>query len=287
MRFQDGFQAREALKTHAIENGQQIHFSRTCKEMMEANCTPPCKWRCYGSVVEANGAFLIKTMGEQHSCSRVMRNTQVTYDWIAKTYLNIFRVRPELKVKELKADLLSRYKCHVSNWKLYAAKQKAIEELRGSVEAHYAKLRSYVLELLRVDMEGRFVLDLDDGAIFRGIYTGFSALKKGFLMGCRRVIGLDGAFLKTYLGGVLLVDVGKDGNNQMFPIAWAVVEVENESCWKWFLSILIEDLGLSTGLGYTFISDQQKLQSWLHMQSTEIVQGIFIAIGRRSIKEPL
>lgn len=56
----------------------------------------------------------------------------------------------------------------------------------------------------------------------------FSGLRKGFQEGCRRVIGLDGAHLKTYLGGVLLSAVASDANNQMYPIAWAVVEVENE-----------------------------------------------------------
>lgn len=75
----------------------------------------------------------------------------------------------------------------------------------------------------------------------------------------KRVIGVDGAFLKTYLGGVLLCTVGKDPNNQMYPKAWAVVEVENLENWSWFLRILMEDMGLGEGAGTTFISDQQKL----------------------------
>ena len=29
--------------------------------------------------------------------------------------------------------------------------------------------------------------------------------------------------------------VGKDGNNQMFPIAWPVVEGENQASWTWFI----------------------------------------------------
>ncbi|XP_057779015.1 uncharacterized protein LOC130997639 [Salvia miltiorrhiza] len=258
MKFQDGYQAREALKTNAIENGWQIHFKRVTKNQMEAYCTSPCKWRCYGSLVTLDDSFIIKIVEGVHTCPRAMRNKQVSSSWIAKKYLNVFRVRPEITVKELGKDILERYACHTTIWKLYKAKDKAIEQLRGSVEQHYAKLRSYILELLRVDREGRFELKLDVGAIFKGIYIGFSTLKKGFNVGCRRVIGLDGAFLKTYLGEVLLCAIGKDGNNQMFPIAWAVVEVENEACWKWFLQILMEELGLRDGLGITFISDQQK-----------------------------
>lgn len=73
------------------------------------------------------------------------------------------------------------------------------------------------------------------------------------------VIGVDGAFLKTYLGGVLLCVVAKDPNNQMYPITWAVVEVESLVNWSWFLRILVDDLGLREGAGTTFISDQQKV----------------------------
>ncbi|XP_057795097.1 uncharacterized protein LOC131011334 isoform X1 [Salvia miltiorrhiza] len=87
---------------------------------------------------------------------------------------------------------------------------------------------------------------------------GLSALRKGFKASCRPLIGLDGCFLKTYLGGILLCAIGKDGNNGMFPISWAIVEIENEDCWTWFLKCLLEDLQIVDGNGWTFISDQQK-----------------------------
>ncbi|GKD25624.1 putative integrase, partial [Tanacetum coccineum] len=47
-----------------------------------------------------------------------------------------------------------------------------------------------------------------------------------------KVIGLDGCFLKGTCRGELLTAMGRDGNNQMFPIAWAVVNVENTDNWE-------------------------------------------------------
>lgn len=41
------------------------------------------------------------------------------------------------------------------------------------------------------------------------------------------MIGLNGCFLKTVCGGQLLSAVGRDENNQMFPITYAIVESEN------------------------------------------------------------
>jgi len=47
-------------------------------------------------------------------------------------------------------------------------------------------------------------------------------------MSCRPIIGLDGCFLKGEYGGELLTAVGRDKNDQMLPIAYVVVEVENK-----------------------------------------------------------
>ena len=46
---------------------------------------------------------------------------------------------------------------------------------------------------------------------FYRLYNCFESLAKGFLEGCRPVIGLDGCFLKTEVKGVLLSAVGKMG----------------------------------------------------------------------------
>jgi hypothetical protein len=63
--------------------------------------------------------------------------------------------------------------------------------------------------------------------IYWRMYICFDACKKGFMAGCRKVVGLDGCFFKGATNGELLQAVGRDANNQMYPIAWAVVDKEN------------------------------------------------------------
>ena len=70
---------------------------------------------------------------------------------------------------------------------------------------------------------------------------------------------MDGYFLKTCYNNELLTAIGRDGNNQMFPISWAIVNVENNVNWIWFLQLLKQDLGISNGDGLTIISDMQKV----------------------------
>lgn len=77
------------------------------KHQMEAYCTKPCKWRCYGSAINPGGHFAIKVLEEPHTCTLAVNNKQMTATWIAQKYLNVFRFRPEITIKELCVRILS------------------------------------------------------------------------------------------------------------------------------------------------------------------------------------
>ena len=57
----------------------------------------------------------------------------------------------------------------------------------------------------------------------------------------------------------MLSAVGLDGNNHIYVIAYAVVDIENKDNWKWFLTLLHEDLGDYIQNGWNFMSDMQKV----------------------------
>ena len=51
----------------------------------------------------------------------------------------------------------------------------------------------------------------------------------------------------------------KDANDNIFPVAMAVVEHENKDSWIWFLELFADDIGRSEKLQLVFISDRQKV----------------------------
>nr|GEX77001.1 hypothetical protein [Tanacetum cinerariifolium] len=55
--------------------------------------------------------------------------------------------------------------------------------------------------------------------------------------------------------------IGSDGNNHIYPIAWAIVNVENKDIWSWFLQLFGEEIDMPTENGLTLISDQHRV--WL------------------------
>ena len=105
------------------------------------------------------------------------------------------------------------------------------------------------------------IINPDQTTTFHRIYVCFKAIKYGWKIGCRRVIGLDGCFLKGQCKGELLTAIDRDANNQNYPIAWVVVEFENKVNWKWFLELVSEDLSLDVGMGLCVISDQHKVMT--------------------------
>ena len=97
--------------------------------------------------------------------------------------------------------------------------------------------------------------------VFQRIYIRLHACNEGFKAGCRPLIGLDGCHVKGPYPGQILSAVGIDANNQMFPIAYAVVESECKDSWSWFIDMLMKDLQIVNTHGWTFITDKQKVTS--------------------------
>ncbi|GKA53875.1 calcium/proton exchanger [Tanacetum coccineum] len=103
------------------------------------------------------------------------------------------------------------------------AKQLALFDNEGGLIEHYGKLYQYRQALLESNPGSTCRLDVDESA------------KENY---------------ETAMG--------RDANNQMYPIAWAVVRVENADNWGWFLHLLHDDLSLNDGNGITIISDSHK-----------------------------
>ena len=90
----------------------------------------------------------------------------------------------------------------------------------------------------------------------KGFTYALMHLKKRFLIGSKRIIGLDGRFLKGVFRGKMLSAMGRNGNDNIYPIAWAMVELKNKDNWNWFINLLVNDLGESGNTKWTFISDK-------------------------------
>ncbi|KAL0308849.1 UNVERIFIED_CONTAM: hypothetical protein Sradi_5827200 [Sesamum radiatum] len=238
-----------------------IEYVKNEKVRVTAKCKiEGCNWRIHASPA-MNDCFQIKTIQGAHTCARIYDNKLAKASYLAKRMESAIRDHPIIPVLQLKNTILRKCKVDVSRQKVQRAKREALEKIRGADSVQYEKLWDYCETVRKFNSGSKLILKKLEGSnppIFDKMYVCLSALKNGFLSGCRPIIGLNGCFLKTCYGGQLLVAVGRDGNDNMFPIAMAVVQLENRKNWTWFLGELLDDIG---GLGtsiWSFISDRQK-----------------------------
>ncbi|KAJ0566482.1 putative transcription factor interactor and regulator CCHC(Zn) family [Helianthus annuus] len=141
-----------------------------------------------------------------------------------------------------------------------------MEKLQGDYKTQFGLLREYAEQLLKSNPGTTVTIDVEPSSCkaksstrqFRRIYICYGAFKKGFKIIGRDILGLDGCFMKGPYPGQILTAVGVDGNNGIYPVAFAVVESETTKTWTWFLEQLAVDLELPRTANFTFISDRQK-----------------------------
>ncbi|KAL4394371.1 hypothetical protein AHAS_Ahas02G0145300 [Arachis hypogaea] len=153
--------------------------------------------------------------------------------WISKKIANNISRGEEMKLVTVIQTIQDKYMANISVGKAYWARKKAREEVHGQTIQQYAKLRDYCAEILRANSGSSLSILVDRPSLmhqprFMRMYMCLDAVKKGFLAGCRPIIGVDGCHLKGDHGQQLLVAVDRDPNDNYFPIAVAAIEAETK-----------------------------------------------------------
>nr|GEW26289.1 zinc finger, GRF-type [Tanacetum cinerariifolium] len=155
---------------------------------------------------------------------------------VLQEYLNLMQVANRILTIWLVSSwiLFLVYIMYEGMHKAFKAKAKAEEALKADVGLQYGMLRDYVVELQKWNPNTIVKIDvyMDEDADsntkkFKRIYVCLGALKDGFKVGGKDLIGLDGAFMKAPYEGQLLTVVSVDANNRSYPIAYGILESES------------------------------------------------------------
>ncbi|XP_051149258.1 uncharacterized protein LOC127263977 [Andrographis paniculata] len=263
--FKSRAEAKFSIESHCFRRGMSVKFSKIDKSRLRATCKKQgCEWFVLVSKVQGDEAWKLCSMNEVHSkCGWTYDNTSIKSSWIGKTFMKKLKENPKLDPGAFRDEICRTLRCKVSMSKAYRARRKALDLLHGSNVEQYDLLWDYCNDIERCNpgtgLSLKLIDDEESGLQwFQRIYVCFSACKRGFLESCRPVVGVDRCWLKKSFGGQLLSVVGIDANNNIFPIAYAVVEVEKKNSWLWFLEWLKRDLDIEDGYNWTFTSDKQK-----------------------------
>ncbi|XP_044472214.1 uncharacterized protein LOC123200898 [Mangifera indica] len=168
--------------------------------------------------------------------------------------------------KEIITDMADRFQIDISYAQVWRAKNWALNEIRGSLEESFRLLPLFCYNLQQRNPSTITQIETDSDNRFQFVFISLGCSIRAFREYCRPVICIDGAFLKGRYWGTLFIAMGKDGNNQIYPIAFGVGGREETMTWTLFLRALHRCIGDLTNLA--IISDR-------HQAITHSVREVF------------
>jgi len=274
--FSDVNEFRTALRDFVIQEGFEIKRIKNEKARVTAKCVADgCSWRIHTSPAPDGLTYKIKSYNPSYTCIRTTKNSNATSTWIARKLNNKLKADPNMSYAGMKQEQLDNYDIEPSNiGQLYRARKKVRQDTKEFHALSYNDLPSWANlafetnpgSIIKLELEPR----INQNPIFKRFFVCLNAMKNGFVKGCRPWFGIDGCHLKGPCGGVLLSAVAVDGNKGMFPIAFAVVEVECKDSWMFFLSLLgnvLHSVPEWKDKHVTIMSDMQKVSDCLILLS--------------------
>jgi hypothetical protein len=258
---------RNALIVYNIRNWVKVRKIRNEAKRCHAVCQEDCTWFINASEDSWKGAIVVKQYEAKHTCEAVWELKALTTPFLTKYFIDDFRDNQKMDLQTFSAKVQRMFNICSNRYKLGRARKQALNIIHGDEVDQFKLRRDYGQEMKRANPGSTFFLstnhlkestDVVPKEYLATLYWSYDACKRGFLIGCRPIICLDGCHIKTKYKGQLLTTIGIDPNDCIFPIAFGLAEVECTSSWEWFLSTLKDDLNITNTACFTIMSDRQK-----------------------------
>ena len=145
-------------------------------------------------------------------------------------------------IATLRSFLHVKHDHWASHYKVWNAKQKVVAAIYGDFNESYAELPQFLAALKDADPTIVTELKCDHRGVpgtctFNCAFWAFGSCIEGFKH-CRSVISIDATHLYGKYKGKLLIAMATDANNEVYPLAFAIVESKSKETWGWFLACL-------------------------------------------------
>ncbi|KAL5542079.1 hypothetical protein UlMin_009789 [Ulmus minor] len=239
---------KRKLSDIAMKGNFEFRTRKSNRSLWVIECIDPnCSWRLRASkIVPESTKFVIRKYMGVHCCSLLNRNVnhrQATYvvigEQVGPQYVGVEKGPGPKGVQTFTRTKLG---AQISYYKAWRGRKHAHTLIRGSPEQSFHILPSYFHMLEKLNPGTVTRIEVDGESRFKYLFLAFGVAIRGFRY-MRKVVGIDGTFLKGQYRGVLLVATAQDGNGQCYPLAWGIFDSENEDAWTWFLTQLKEVSG--------------------------------------------
>lgn len=262
--FPDVKAFRNAVKEAAIAQHFELRVLKSDLVRYIAKCaTEGCPWRIRAVKLPSAPTFVIRNLEGTHSCGKNAQtgHQQASVDWIVNFIEERLRGNINYKPKDILHDIYKQYGITIPYKQAWRAKERGLQAIYGSFEQGYYLLPAFCDQIKKTNPGSvAEVFTTGPDCRFHRLFISFYASIYGFVNGCLPIIGLGRIQLKSKYLGTLLSATSFDADGGLFPLAFGVVDVENDESWTWFLSELHKALEMNTERipELTFLSHGQK-----------------------------
>ncbi|KAL4318923.1 hypothetical protein GQ457_18G003740 [Hibiscus cannabinus] len=250
---------RDALQKYAIAHRFGYRLRKNDTNRAYAVCAVEgCPWKIHASWVPSASVFRVKRVDEPHTCDSESRKTATPAkkNWLVNIIKDRLKDSPHHKPKEIANSILHDFGLELNYAQVWRGIEDARQQLQGSYKEAYGQLPWYCQKIEETNPGSFTKLLIGDDRRFQRLFLSFHATVYGFQSGCRPLLFLEAIPLKSKYHEIMLTATGLDGDDGIFPVAFAVVDDENEDSWHWFLEQLRS--AVSTSRPLTFVSDRDK-----------------------------
>lgn len=230
---------RDDLCKYAFAKGFKYRFIKNEHTRVTAKCTSEnCPWRIHASRSSRKQTFIIKKMNNVHTCGVLTGENgqpRAKKQWLASIIRGKVLDNPDTRPRDIARDLYNEYGISLSYCQAWHAKETAQKEIHMLQEEACNQMPWLCEQITSTNPGSVTMLTSSLDARIRRCFVSFYASLHGFEHGCRPILFLDRVCLKINNQWKVLVAVSVDGNNDVFPVAFATVEDETPDSWHWFL----------------------------------------------------
>ncbi|KAM6545844.1 hypothetical protein CsatB_026580 [Cannabis sativa] len=236
--YKDKKTLKNVLSHYAIKNNFQYCVQKSCtKEYLVVCLDKNCKWTLRALRNGKTNQFIIKSFQQIHTCALEIRykdKRQATSTIIGDMIKHKFNdIKTMYKVVDIMNDMKHDHGVKVKYSKAWRSREKAKEKVLGNAAQSYVELPSYLHRFHLTNPGSRVDLKTDDNGIFLYAFVVLNASIKGWPH-CIPCVIVDGTFMKSAYGGILLAAATHNGEGKSFPLAYGVVDSENDDSWEFF-----------------------------------------------------
>jgi hypothetical protein len=201
-----------------------------------------CPFRISAVRNEDRDCVVVANLMEEHTCTGagpVIRNPSSRQSWLQQILPTTLPITKDTTPRQIIDAVALHHHVTINYEAAKKAKKSALGDDLIQQAEQFGRLPAYVDALQAADPAAHTRLSIENREgtrRFQRIFICPGTSRETFRH-CRPFIAMDGTFTKEIFNLTILLAVTVDADNHAIILAWAVVEGESESSWRYFFTV--------------------------------------------------